>query len=136
MNKTNWIALIATAMIVVGCGKEPTPVEQQVRTEAVVGRLASSTANELVEATKQCRIIEVDGLAACAKQNGTLDDENVARWEANSAMKNERLYWARCEAAFAHEYCRRLLDRAIRIEWRKPPETADGEPPIEENVER
>jgi hypothetical protein len=136
MTKTIRTALIATAMVVVGCGKEPTQVEQQGRSEAAIGRLASNTASFLVEATKDCRIIGVDGLNACAKQNGTLVDEKFAKVEANSAIKKEGLYWERCRASFTHDYCNQLLDRAIRIEWRKPPETVDGDFTTEQNVER
>jgi hypothetical protein len=122
MNKKTTAAIVM-AMICVACGKESG--KKQEKSEDAVGRLASNTAAYIVQAEKDCQIISVDVLSACAEQTGTLLDEKLARREATWAMKDELRYWRDCQVSFTNDYCKQLLERALRIERRKPPEVVD-----------
>ena len=59
----------------------------------------------------------------CLTLNGTLPDERVARMAANMAVDQVGNYFRNCEVHSTHDYCEKLIERALDIETRKRKKT-------------
>lgn len=121
--------LILSIAFLVGCHKKTlSPEEQRHVTESSIGITASIAASLHVDAERACFIAGTEQMSDCANSLGTLVPERAAKMAATMSISRTKHFFDKCIVEFSSSYCNDLLERAIKIERRKP---ASSEPEIQ-----
>ena len=108
------------AVLLAGCAKKEVTAEQKRhKAQVSVSIDAWLAAKDHVNASQECRIAGFSPLQKCALNDGLLEPEEIAKDAASRALNSAAEYRASCAEDFSEEFCNELIDRAIRIEWRR-----------------
>ena len=89
--------------------------EQQQEQLNAVGTDATIAGGMLYSAWKQCHVIGIEDVDACAKQAGPLLQEQTAATSAGIAAGMRDAYFKTCRAGYANDYCVALIQRSVVI---------------------
>ena len=89
--------------------------EQQQEQLKAVGTDATIAGGMLYSAWKQCHVIGIEDVDACAKQAGPLLQEQTAATSAGFAAGLRDAYFKTGRAGYVDEYCVALLQRSVAI---------------------
>lgn len=110
------VALLALAAISL-YGYEQSGPRVAERKEDRMGAQASKVGARLADSIRACRSVGIQGVDACAKSTGILDQDVAARDGAVKAVqaREEFLNW--CPDPRSTQDCGELLQRAVNIAW-------------------
>lgn len=114
------VSSLVIALALVGCEKDLTPEQRQQRAADAVGLDASIAATFFVSAVRACQVVGLSRVDQCAQLKGSLVAEQSAQMTAKLSVEQTAKFWKSCQAAFTDDYCSRLIQRAVAIEYRKP----------------
>jgi hypothetical protein len=118
------VCVIATFLALVGASalqgsgwwkqrQEAKRLEEQEQHRKAMGTSATFASAFLLAAWKQCTVIGVQDIDACAKQTGPLLQEQTAASVAAEAVGQREMYLKDCRTDYDNDYCVALLTRAI-----------------------